>query len=39
MRDIDTRVGWQMGLEATLPLMGILVAFFLIMAVRRWAGL
>jgi hypothetical protein len=34
MRDIDTRAGWKIVLEATLPLAGSLVAFFLIMAVR-----
>jgi hypothetical protein len=34
MRDIDTRAGWKIVLEATLPLVGSLVAFFLIMAVR-----
>jgi hypothetical protein len=34
MRDIDVRVGWKMALEATLPLIGSLLAFFLLMAVR-----
>jgi hypothetical protein len=34
MRDIDSRAGWKMALEAMLPLAGSLAAFFLIMAVR-----
>ena len=34
MRDIDTRVGWKKALEATLPLVGSLVAFLLMMAFR-----
>jgi hypothetical protein len=34
MRDIDTRAGWEVVLEAVLPLAGSLVAFLLIMAVR-----
>jgi hypothetical protein len=34
MRDIDTRDGWKQALEATLPLVGSLLAFLLLMAVR-----
>jgi hypothetical protein len=34
MRDIDSRADWKKALEATLPLMGSLVAFLLIMAFR-----
>jgi hypothetical protein len=34
MRDTDTRDGWKRTLEATLPLVGSLLAFLLLMAVR-----
>jgi hypothetical protein len=34
MRDIDIRVGWKKALEAMLPLLGSLMAFLLIMALR-----
>jgi len=34
MRDIDLRVGWKKALEAMLPLLGSLMAFLVLMAVR-----
>jgi hypothetical protein len=34
MRDIDTRDGWKQALEATLPLLGSLLAFLILMALR-----
>jgi hypothetical protein len=34
MRDIDTRNGWKKALEATLPLLGSLMAFLVMMACR-----
>lgn len=34
MRDIDTRVGWERALEATLPLVGSLVTFLLMLVCR-----
>jgi hypothetical protein len=34
MRSIDIRVGWKKALEAMLPLLGSLMAFLLMMALR-----